>query len=112
VKRIKDGVYKVRKAIEKPEEPTSNLAIMPIYIFHPVIFKALKETPLGKGDEIQLTDGIQKLIDWGRRVHAIKLGPRDIRLDIGTIETYWDALELSYRYARRGRKWPRERRFS
>jgi hypothetical protein len=27
------------------------------------------------------------------------LQPDDIRLDIGTPETYWDALELSHRYA-------------
>ena len=112
VGKAKGDTYKVKKVVEKPERPTSSLAIMPIYIFRPVIFKALKETLPGKGNEIQLTDGIQKLIDWGRGVHAIKLGPRDIRLDIGTIETYWNALELSYRYARRGRKWPRQRKFS
>lgn len=96
-----EGVYRVKKVVEKPERPRSNLALMPIYIFRPVIFKALKETPPGKGDEIQLTDGIQKLIDWGLKVYAIKLSPKDIRLDIGTIETYWDALESSYRYTRR-----------
>ena len=112
VKKAKGGVYKVRKVIEKPEKPTSNLAIMPIYIFHPVIFKALKEIPAGKGNEIQLTDGIQKLIDWGLGVHAVKLNPRDIRLDIGTIETYWDALETSYHYAMGGRKWLGKRKRS
>jgi UTP--glucose-1-phosphate uridylyltransferase len=99
VKRPKGGIYKVKKVIEKPEKPTSNLAIMPIYIFHPVIFEALKETPPGIGNEVQLTDGIQKLIDWGLKVYAIKLSSRDIRLDIGTIETYWSALEISRRYA-------------
>ena len=101
VGKAKGGVYKVKKVVEKPEKPTSNLALMPIYIFRPVIFKALKETPPGKGNEIQLTDGIQKLMDWGLKVYAVKLSPKDIRLDIGTIETYWDALESSYRYTRR-----------
>jgi UTP--glucose-1-phosphate uridylyltransferase len=100
VGKARGGVYEVKKVIEKPEKPTSNLAIMPIYVFRPVIFRALKETPPGKGHEIQLTDGIQKLIDWRQRVHAIKLGSRDIRLDIGTIETYWDALKLSYQHAK------------
>jgi UTP--glucose-1-phosphate uridylyltransferase len=112
VGKAKGGVYEVKKVVEKPEKPTSNLAIMPIYIFCPVIFEALKETPPGKGNEIQLTDGIQKLIDWERRVHAVKLSPRDIRLDIGTIETYWDAFETSYRYATRGRKWLGKRKWS
>lgn len=93
------GAYRVKKVIEKPEKPITNLAIMPIYVFDPVIFKALKETAPGVGNEVQLTDGIQKLIDWGLKVYAIKLGPNDIRLDIGTIETYWYALKLSYQHA-------------
>jgi UTP--glucose-1-phosphate uridylyltransferase len=104
VGEAKRGVYEVKKVIEKPEKPTSNLAIMPIYLFQPIIFEALKETPVGKGNEIQLTDGIQKLIEWGKKVQAIELNPDDIRLDIGTIETYWDALETSHRYAMRERK--------
>ena len=72
---------------------------MPIYVFDPIIFKALEETVPGVGNEIQLTDGIQKLIDWGLKVYATKLNPNDIRLDIGTIKTYWDALRLSYQHA-------------
>jgi dTDP-glucose pyrophosphorylase len=51
------------------------------------------------GGEVQLTDAIQELIDRGHRVRAIKLRDDDIRLDIGTPETYWEALELSHRYA-------------
>ncbi len=97
-KQIEDGVYEVEVVIEKPERPVSKLAIMPIYIFHPVIFKALERLPPGKGGEIQLTDGIQKLIDWGLKVYAIELHPEDVRLDIGNPESYWEALETSYRY--------------
>lgn len=93
--------YMVKKVTEKPKRPTTNLAIMPVYVFPPAIHIALKKTPPGKGNEIQLTDAIQKLIDEGRGVYAIKLGRDDIRLDIGMIETYWTALELSYRYARK-----------
>lgn len=104
VERASDEVFRVKRVIEKPEKPPTRLAIMPLYIFHPEIFRALKETAPGVGNEIQLTDSIQKLIDWGLKVYAIKLGPNDIRLDIGTIETYWNALELSYHYARRERK--------
>ncbi|MCP8310253.1 MAG: hypothetical protein L6N95_04275 [Candidatus Methylarchaceae archaeon HK01B] len=83
---------------EKPERPRTNLAIMPLYIFEPIIFRALEATQPGKGGEIQLTDGIQKLIEWGLRVNAIKLKEDEIRLDIGTPETYWAALSLSYKY--------------
>jgi UTP--glucose-1-phosphate uridylyltransferase len=101
VEKLAGENYRVNKAIEKPEKPTSKLAIMPIYIFRPVIFEALEKTPPGKGEEIQLTDGIQMLIDWKRKVYAIKLKPDENRLDIGSPETYWHALRLSYQHATR-----------
>lgn len=96
---IENGVYKVNAAVEKPEKPPTNLAIMPVYVFHPVIFKALEKTQPGKGGEIQLTDGIQKLIEWGLNVYAVKLNKDQIRLDIGSPETYWEALSLSYQHS-------------
>ncbi|MFH1821221.1 MAG: sugar phosphate nucleotidyltransferase [Methanobacteriota archaeon] len=96
VEKIKGSVCRLKKVVEKPEKPKTNLAIMPIYIFNPVIFKTLKEISPGKGNEIQLTDGMQRIIDMGLGSYALKMGPRDIWLDIGTIETYWNALEISY----------------
>lgn len=62
-KEIEKGVYKVDTLVEKPslEEAPSNLAITGRYILTPGIFEALKNIPPGKGGEIQLTDGIQKL---------------------------------------------------
>ena len=93
-----NGIYKVKAAIEKPENPLTNLAIMPMYVFHPVIFKALEKIQPGKGGEVQLTDAIQKLIDWGLNVYAVKLNKDHIRLDIGNPETYWEALSLSYQH--------------
>ena len=98
-KEIEKGVYQVKAAVEKPETPPSNLAIMATYIFDPVIFKALVKTRPGKGGEIQLTDAIQKLVDWRLNVYAVSLSSNDVRLDIGTPETYWNALSLSYRYS-------------
>lgn len=97
-KETENGIYKVRAVIEKPEKPPTNLAIMPIYVFNPVIFKALEKTPPGKGGEVQLTDAIQKLIEWGRNVYAVKLHQDQVRLDIGSPETYWEALSLSYQH--------------
>jgi UTP--glucose-1-phosphate uridylyltransferase len=98
VEEIENEVYRVKSAVEKPKKPPTNLAIMPIYVFHPVIFKALERTLPGKAGEIQLTDAIQRLIDWGLNVFAVKLNPDEIRLDIGNPETYWEALSLSYKY--------------
>ncbi len=95
----RNDLFRIRRVVEKPERPASNLAIMPIYIFTPRIFDALRAMPAGKGGEIQLTDGIQRLIDDGHIVNAIKLQADDTRLDIGTPETYWEALKTSFKTA-------------
>ena len=93
---IETGIFKVKTAVEKPMKPATNLAIMAMYVFHPVIFKALETIQPGTKGEIQLTDAIQKLIDWGLRVYAVKLDNDHAHLDIGSPERYWEALELSY----------------
>ena len=93
---VEPGVFKVNSAVEKPEKPATNLAIMAMYVFHPVIFKALEITTPGKNGEIQLTDAIQKLVDWGLNVYAVKLSKDYSHLDVGSPERYWGALELSY----------------
>ncbi len=50
--------------IEKPvaEEAPSNLAVVGRYVFTPLIWEALEYTPLGAGDEVQLTDAIALLM--------------------------------------------------
>jgi UTP--glucose-1-phosphate uridylyltransferase len=93
---VEPGIIKVKAVVEKPEKPKTNLAIMAMYVFHPVIFKALEATTPGKNGEIQLTDAIQKLVDWGLKVYAVKLDKNYSHLDIGSPERYWEALELSY----------------
>jgi len=95
---VESGILKVKSVVEKPEKPATNLAIMAMYAFHPVIFKALEATKPGKYGEIQLTDAIQKLIEWGLKVYAVKLDNGYSHLDIGSPERYWEALELSYQY--------------
>jgi UTP--glucose-1-phosphate uridylyltransferase len=50
--------------VEKPrqEEAPSNLSVVGRYVFTPDIWEALEYTPLGAGDEIQLTDAIAILM--------------------------------------------------
>lgn len=48
----------------KPEEAPSNLAVVGRYILTPRIFELLQNTPRGAGGEIQLTDGIAKLLEY------------------------------------------------
>lgn len=80
--------YEVRRGVEKPERPSTNLAIVAVYVFNPIIFKALGKTPPDKAGEIQLTEAIQLLINWGFKVQAVKLKPEEVRVDIGNPETY------------------------
>ncbi len=103
-KEVQPGIIKVETVVEKPEHPKTNIAIMAMYVFHPIIFKALEATKPGKNGEIQLTDAIQKLVDWGLKVYAIKLDKSYTHLDIGSPERYWEALELSYKQLCKGLK--------
>jgi len=98
---IEDGIYHVGRVVEKPVVPPTNLAITALYIFSPVIFRVLKSTPFGAGGELQLTDGIQRLIDSGRKVLAVKLELDEFWLDIGNPRSYWEALRLSHNFHRR-----------
>jgi UTP--glucose-1-phosphate uridylyltransferase len=99
VHETSDGCLEVERVVEKPARPTGKLAIMPLYIFNSSIFDALETTPPDKNGEVQLTDAIQRLIDAGHKIQAIKLSEDDVRVDIGTPETYWDALQLSHQHA-------------
>jgi UTP--glucose-1-phosphate uridylyltransferase len=93
---VEPGIIKVKSVTEKPEKPKTHWAIMAMYVFKPVIFKALESTGAGKNGEIQLTDAIQKLVEDGFKVYAVKLDKSYSHLDIGSPERYWDALELSH----------------
>ncbi|MCS7110531.1 MAG: sugar phosphate nucleotidyltransferase [Candidatus Caldarchaeum sp.] len=96
---INQNLLTVSKVVEKPKQPPSSLAIMPFYVFTSGIMGMLDDVTIGVGGELQLTDGIQKLLDAGGAVTAVKLLDRELRLDIGTPETYLHALTASYRYA-------------
>ena len=76
---------------EKPKNPKSNLSIVALYRFGPSIFKALNEIRSGQ-KELQLTDAIQKLIDWGGNVSAIHLNENDRVIDIGTADSYLETI--------------------
>ncbi len=94
-----NGLIQVRHVVEKPKSPVSNLAIMPVYTFQPTIFGALRETRQGYGGELQLTDGIEKLIEREVAVYGLNVNSRAVRLDVGSPDSYLEAQLLSYRYA-------------
>ncbi|MDE1769759.1 MAG: hypothetical protein KGI28_04310 [Thaumarchaeota archaeon] len=96
-KKIGKNLYYVRKVEEKPKQPKSNFALMPLYIFEPIIFDALQITKPGLRNELQLTDAIQQVIEWDGDVKAIKFMRADDCIDIGTPDNYFRALKVSYR---------------
>jgi UTP--glucose-1-phosphate uridylyltransferase len=59
------GTHRVRRLVEKParDEAPSNLSIVGRYILPPQIFSCLEHTSPGAKGEIQLTDGIQLLLE-------------------------------------------------
>jgi len=72
---VEGNVYKINQIVEKPdpENAPSNLATHGAYILPPEIFGALKEVQPGKGGEIWLVDGINKLRDQGVPVYAVEI---------------------------------------
>ncbi|MEM3062109.1 MAG: sugar phosphate nucleotidyltransferase [Nitrososphaerota archaeon] len=99
VKPLSNGIYKVIEVEEKPTRPKSDLGLLPLYFFKPIIFECLREINPGKGNEYQLTDAIQRLIEKNHKVVAISLNRNEMELDVGTVESYKETLDLSYKIA-------------
>jgi UTP--glucose-1-phosphate uridylyltransferase len=61
---IDANLLKVNSIVEKPKpkDAPSTLAVVGRYIFTPTIFNCLEQVKPGKGNEIQLTDGISDLM--------------------------------------------------
>jgi UTP--glucose-1-phosphate uridylyltransferase len=71
-------VFRIRDMVEKPkaEEAPSDLAIIGRYILTPDIFEEIERTERGRGGEIQLTDGIRRLMErkpvYGYRFEGVR----------------------------------------
>jgi len=99
LKKLSESTYLVKEVEEKPYRPKSNMGLMPLYFFTPKIFAYLKKIRPGIGNEFQLTDAIQKLIENGEKVIAIPVNKTEKILDVGTVESYRYSQYSSYKYA-------------
>ena len=75
---VRPGVYKIHDLVEKPpqHEAPSDLAIIGRYVLTPDIFPALEATASDRTGEIQLTNGLRRLLKdrpiYGCRIDGVR----------------------------------------
>jgi UTP--glucose-1-phosphate uridylyltransferase len=99
VNKLSNNLFIVKEVVEKPKKPKSEFGILPLYYFKSDIFSSLKKIKLGKGKEFQLTDAIQNLLQEKQKVLAIILNKNEEEVDVGTVESYRNAQEITFRKA-------------
>ncbi|MDH5595503.1 MAG: sugar phosphate nucleotidyltransferase [Candidatus Bathyarchaeota archaeon] len=92
-KEVEPYLFEVENVIEKPKKPISNLAVIALYVFNPVIYEGIERAKPDEKGEMQIADAIQVLLKRRCKIYALKLRPGERRIDIGTPETYLETLK-------------------
>ena len=92
---ISDDIVRVSDMVEKPEpkDAPSNLAIIGRYILTPDIFDIIRNTPAGKGGEIQITDA---LLAQAKEGNVIAYKFKGTRFDCGSVDGFVKATNHFY----------------
>ncbi|MCL6525474.1 MAG: glucose-1-phosphate thymidylyltransferase [Thermaceae bacterium] len=90
---IVDDSGRVTRLLEKPQDPPSNLALVGVYLFKPVIHQVIATLKPSARGEYEITEAIQGLVDRGLAVEALKV--RGWWKDTGKPEDLLDANRLS-----------------
>ncbi len=88
---VGDGEWRITGLVEKPpvNEAPSNLAIFGRYLLTPKLMELLPEVRPGRGDEIQLTDALVKLLDH-EELFAVVVDPAE-GYDTGNVLSWLEA---------------------
>ncbi|MBF2098832.1 MAG: glucose-1-phosphate thymidylyltransferase, partial [Gloeomargaritaceae cyanobacterium C42_A2020_066] len=87
-----DDTGHITHLVEKPAAPTSNLALVGVYLFSPAIHGVIEHLQPSRRGEYEITDAIQGLVDLGRPVVAHQV--RGWWKDTGRAEDLLDANRL------------------
>lgn len=93
--RIGAGIYKVKHVKEKPLRPKSRMAIVALYAFNSKIYHYIEKVRGRQNRELELTDAIEALVNDGGEAYAVELRTNETRIDVGTPQSYWNALRLT-----------------
>ncbi len=85
-------LHQIHKIVEKPKVPPSNLTVIAVYIFKPVLFDMIRKVQADPKGEIRLTSAIELMIEKGYKVLASELEPGEKRVEIGTPDSYLNSL--------------------
>ena len=93
---LSDKVWKVDSLVEKPdqEDAPSNLAVFGRYLLSPRVMHLLAEVKPGAGNEIQLTDALDAVLQE-EEMYALVIDPSQ-GFDTGTIESWLETNNTLY----------------